>query len=153
MPIHIAILIDSLLLLILRLVAVTESNICSAYDVVTPGTPVENYRTCSVSYDCTCSDTILCHEWKSSKCGEMSQCDPLGCYGVIGLNLTYECSFVGAQLWKYQDGGYQYLNGSSVNYGFLLPEHAGLYECRNGTNHVVHAQNLTVNGEYASGSE
>ncbi len=63
------------------------------------------------------------------------------------MNLTYNCSFDGARLYRYKDGEYQYLNGSSVNYGLLLPEHAGLYECHNSTD-AVHAQNITVNGNH-----
>ena len=120
------------------------------------GTPSGNRRTCSVAYlnsdvcarVCTCPGS--CDESRSEfNEGQLRRCYP-ECPGFVGMNLTYECSFEGAQLYKYQDGVYQYLNGSSVNYGLLLPEHAGLYECHNSTNHVVHTQDLTVNGKLAS---
>ena len=137
--------------LLLAWIAVTgEANTCGAFN--TNGTPISHHRTCSVYQDgfCDCphSEGSWCHEWRSGYCPEIqSQCYPLKCPGFVAMNLTYKCSFDGAQLYKYRDGVYQYLNGHSVNYGLLLPEHAGLYECRNSTNHTVHAQNLTVNGK------
>ena len=136
-------------LLLAWLTAIGVANSCDrdTLDIVN-GTPVGNHRTCSVSLGrryCNCEGST-CHELASEFCpAESLQCYPLECPGFVGMNLTYECSFEGARLYKHQDGKYQYLNGSSVNYGLLLPEHAGLYECRNSINHVVHAQNLTVN--------
>ena len=139
--------IVAFLLVYCYMLATTASaaNTCAPeiLDIVN-GTPSGNRRTCSIAYHnsdvcahvCTCPDSS-CDESRSD----------VECPGFVGMNLTYECSFEGARLYKYQDGEYRYLNGSSVNYGLLLPEHAGLYECRNSTNHVVHAQNLTVNGK------
>ena len=126
-----------------------DSEICNVYNA-SYGTPIDIHITCSVDhYDSfSCPNNIFYHEWKATTCDQRyySQCEPLNCHGFVGMNLTYECSFEGARLYRYKNGEYQYLNGSSVNYGLLLPEHAGLYECRNGTTGAVHSQNITVNG-------
>ena len=129
------------------LAVIGTASTCDTYDI--NGTPIGNHRICSVYESCDCPGIgNFCHGWRSGYCSSVNGiCFPLDCSGFVGMNLTYECSFEGARLYKYQDGEYRYLNGSSVNYGFLLPEHAGLYECRNSTNYVVRAQNLTVNGE------
>ncbi|XP_064382658.1 uncharacterized protein LOC135331440 isoform X3 [Halichondria panicea] len=125
-----------------------DSEICSVYSAAY-GTPIDIHITCSVyHYDSfSCPNNTFFHEWKATTCNQRyhSQCQPLNCHGFVGMNLTYKCSFEGARLYRYKNGEYQYLNGSSVNYGLLLPEHAGLYECRNGTTGAVHSQNITVN--------
>ncbi len=132
-------------------VALTDdSEICNVYSAAY-GTPIDIHITCSIYHDdsFSCLNNIFIHEWKATTCdGERyhSRCQPLNCHGFVGMNLTYECSFEGARLYRYKNGEYQYLNGSSVNYSLLLPEHAGLYECRNGTTGAVHSQNITVNG-------
>ncbi len=125
-------------------------EVCNAYSAA-DGTPIGIHRTCSVYHgdNYSCPNNNFYHEWKATQCGEgryLALCEPLDCPGFVGMNLTYECSFDGARLYRYKDGKYQYLNGSSVNYGLLLPEHAGLYECRNSATGTVHAQNITVNG-------
>ena len=130
-------------------VALTSVDVCDSYNGAY-GAPIDIHRTCVVyggdSYSCMNSN--FSHEWSALQCGDgyRSQCNPHDCPGFVGMNLTYKCSFEGARLYRYEDGEYQYLNGSSVNYGLLLPEHAGLYECHNNATGTVHAQNITVNG-------
>ncbi len=145
-----SVLILSLLLSIQlsSLVVAHNPEVCNAYNAAY-GTPIGIHRTCSVYHgDYSCPNNNFYHEWKATQCGEEGHvpCEPLDCHGFVGMNLTYECSFEGARLYRYKDGEYQYLNGSSVNYGLLLPEHAGLYECHNNATGTVHAQNITVNG-------
>ena len=122
---------------------------CSVYSE--EGTPAGNHRICSVfkRSQNPCNSGSYFHQWMSDKCQINSRCE-LNCHGFVGMNLTYECSFEGARLYRYKNGEYQYLNGSSVNYGLLLPEHAGLYECHNNATGEVHAQNITVNGNHCS---
>ncbi len=145
-----------LCLLLMWILLKDQNSYCATDDVCTPfdgenGTPSGIHRTCSVFQKtpnrCD-SGSSYYHRWRSDKCqGIYSWCEP-NCPGFVGMNLTYECSFEGARLYRYKNGEYQYLNGSSVNYGLLLPEHAGLYECRNSANAEVHAQNITVNGNH-----
>ncbi|XP_064382661.1 uncharacterized protein LOC135331441 isoform X2 [Halichondria panicea] len=149
------VLILSLLLSILSIqLSVALTSVCNPRDG-TYGTPIDIHRTCSVYRDdsFSCMNNTFIHQWSALECGDeyRDQCID-SCPGFVGMNLTYECSFEGARLYRYKNGEYQYLNGSSVNYGLLLPEHAGLYECRNSANAEVHAQNITVNEEIRIGS-
>ncbi len=130
------------------LVVAHSPEVCNPYNAAY-GTPIGIHRTCSVYHDdsFSCMNNTFYHEWSALQCiGFYSECEPVDCPGFVGMNLTYECSFEGARLYRYENGEYQYLNGSSVNYGLLLPKHAGLYECRNSATGTVHAQNITVNG-------
>ncbi len=114
------------------------------------GIPVGTQRICSVLqdplYSCT-NGSSYAHQWTTGNCNTRSVCEP-SCIGFVGMNLTYEC-FEGAQLYRYKDGEYQNMSGASVTYGLLLPEHAGIYECRDSSGKTVYTQNITVNSKFS----
>ena len=117
-----------------------EKHACSI-DNGTHGTPDTKNRVCTISPPGPYH--ILNSYWRTLNCDNSNAYDPV-CPGFVGMNLTYTCDIPEAQL--YRDG--VYVNGSSVNHGYLLPEHAGVYECRNSSDaNIISVQNLTVNGE------
>ncbi len=140
----------TIILLIWTVVADGISNeVCDRY--AANGTPVGTQRICSVlqnpAYPCT-NGSSYAHQWTTGNCNTRSVCEPPGCIGFVGINLTYEC-FEGAWLYRYKDGEHQNMSGASVTYGLLLPEHAGIYECRDSSGKTVHTQNITVNSKFS----
>lgn len=131
----------------------TEPTCISSYEEVqacrvengTHGTPVTRQRLCSINPPDPYRG--LNSRWLSLGCDNSNAYEAV-CPGFVGMNLTYTCDFPNALL--YRDGR-PYGNGSSVNHGYLLPNHAGVYECRNSSDTtIISVQNITVNGEYFS---
>lgn len=134
--------ISCLLMIWTILVDGISQEVCSIYNSAR-GIPIGTNRMCSVADMSTCCKNSSIARTAGNCYG--SECEEYSCPGFVGMNLTYKC-FEGALLYIYKDEKYQYLNGSSVNYDLLLPEHAGLYECRDSSGHTLYSHNITVNG-------